>query len=398
MHLRSLLLVAAMLFILSGCAATGGGAPLLLSGFFDRLGSETGQPTLSGQAIDPRAVPIGEGKEAEEGDEEKEEDEPLDGWLQAYLYRSPSYQLSLPERPNRLREALKTAFELRGTSYRAGGISEQGLDCSGLVSVSFASAGIKLPRTSEEQFHATERIARDALKPGDLVFFKTGRNKKRAIDHVGIYVGNGQFLHAPRQGKTVSLASLADDYWQRRYRGAGRVPGASPMSEELAMTEASARLAAASEAGAGPVPAVEEEAAEQLSLAQKRPPSAETRPQRAAAPTASLPSATVKARAKSKQRKPAVASAAAKRVAPPSPKGRPVAASPPPAKAVARNTASNTSARPSSAAVATSATKPSGVRPQSAARSAKPTAGKPAGTPPKSVQKRESPPRLAAQP
>ncbi len=172
------------------------------------------------------AVATGDITPDDEDDEEEEGNNPLDGWLQAYLYRSPDYQLTLPQRRNRLSEALKTAFDLRGTLYRMGGASEQGLDCSGLVWVSFASAGIRLPRTSQEQFHATERVGRDALQPGDLVFFKTGRSKKREIDHVGIYVGNGKFLHAPRRGKAVSLASLSESYWDSRYRGAGRVPGA----------------------------------------------------------------------------------------------------------------------------------------------------------------------------
>ncbi|WP_217125348.1 C40 family peptidase [Hydrogenophilus thiooxidans] len=166
-------------------------------------------------------------EEAEENGEEAEENDALDGWLQALAYRSPNYGFELPQRENRLREALKTAFDLQGTPYRSGGTSAQGLDCSGLVWVAFASAGIKLPRSSQEQFHATERITREALRPGDLVFFKTGRNKKRAVDHVGIYIGNDQFLHAPRRGKEVTVASMNEAYWTARFVGAGRVPGAT---------------------------------------------------------------------------------------------------------------------------------------------------------------------------
>lgn len=169
-------------------------------------------------------------EEAQENEEKEEESDALDGWLQALAYRSPNYGFELPQRENRLREALKTAFELQGTPYRLGGTDAQGLDCSGLVWVAFASAGIKLPRTSQEQFHATERIARDALRAGDLVFFKTGRNKKRSVDHVGIYIGNGQFLHAPRRGKAVTVASMDEAYWTNRFVGAGRVPGVTPES------------------------------------------------------------------------------------------------------------------------------------------------------------------------
>lgn len=188
------------LFLLSACSTSGGARYALTA--------------------DPTAIASGEEEKAE-----AEENEPLDAWLQALTYRSPDYELGPPpQRNTQLREALKTAFELHGTPYRFGGTSETGLDCSGLVWVSFASVGIKLPRTSQEQFYATERIGRDELQAGDLVFFKTGRSKRRQVDHVGIYIGNGQFLHAPRRGKEVTVASLDESYWTQRFVGAGRVP------------------------------------------------------------------------------------------------------------------------------------------------------------------------------
>jgi cell wall-associated NlpC family hydrolase len=202
--LSPLLLVA---LLLSGCVTTGGGNLFSLW----RKGT-------------PSVVASGGATPAEEEEEEEEGEDPLDAWLQALTYRSPDYGLQPPERKNTLKEALQTAFALQGTPYRFGGTSENGLDCSGLVWVSFASAGIKLPRSSQEQFFATERIGRNDLRPGDLVFFKTGRTKKRAVDHVGIYIGNNQFLHAPRRGKPVSVASLDEQYWRQRYIGAGRVP------------------------------------------------------------------------------------------------------------------------------------------------------------------------------
>jgi len=201
--LPPLLLVA---LLLSGCVTTGG------ENLFSLWGKGTPSVVASGGVTSP------------EEEEEEEGEEPLDAWLQALTYRSPDYGLQPPERKNTLKEALQTAFALQGTPYRFGGTSEEGLDCSGLVWLSFANAGIKLPRSSQEQFFATERIGRSDLRPGDLVFFKTGRIKKRAVDHVGIYIGNNQFLHAPRRGKRVSVASLDEQYWRQRYVGAGRVP------------------------------------------------------------------------------------------------------------------------------------------------------------------------------
>lgn len=123
-------------------------------------------------------------------------------------------------------EALKVALAQRGTRYRAGGNSPaEGFDCSGLVHFSFNSVGIRLPRSSQDMFHATRRIDRTQLKPGDLVFF---RQRSSRITHVGIYAGQGQFVHAPTKGKDVELTSLSDPYWSKRFAGAGRVePGSS---------------------------------------------------------------------------------------------------------------------------------------------------------------------------
>lgn len=123
-------------------------------------------------------------------------------------------------------EALKVALAQRGTRYRAGGNSPgEGFDCSGLVHFSFNSVGIRLPRSSQDMFHATRRIDKTQLKPGDLVFF---RQRSSRITHVGIYAGQGQFVHAPTKGKDVELTSLSDPYWSKRFAGAGRVePGSS---------------------------------------------------------------------------------------------------------------------------------------------------------------------------
>ena len=82
------------------------------------------------------------------------------------------------------------------------------------------SVGLVLPRRAEEQAKATEEIKRSELKPGDLVFFNT---LKRTFSHVGIYVGDGKFIHSPRPGKAVRVDDMREAYWQNRFNGARRV-------------------------------------------------------------------------------------------------------------------------------------------------------------------------------
>jgi cell wall-associated NlpC family hydrolase len=107
-----------------------------------------------------------------------------------------------------------------GTPYRYGGETPQGgFDCSGLVFYSFERAGLKVPRTAAEQRKAAERVKREQLELGDLVFF---RSSKGRIDHVGIYAGDGRFIHAPNTGKVVSYAYLDDPYYQKHFVSAGR--------------------------------------------------------------------------------------------------------------------------------------------------------------------------------
>lgn len=115
------------------------------------------------------------------------------------------------------------AMDLLGVPYRRGGSSEStGFDCSGFVRHLYEkSVGQLLPRRAEEQARSTEIIEREELKPGDLVFFNTMR---RAFSHVGIYVGDGKFIHAPRAGKSVKVDDMRSDYWQKRFNGARRVP------------------------------------------------------------------------------------------------------------------------------------------------------------------------------
>lgn len=120
---------------------------------------------------------------------------------------------------------LRTAEEQLGTPYRFGGTGPQGFDCSGLAQFAYRSAGIAIPRTAAAQRRAAEPVSPGALQPGDLVFFATGRD---GVDHVGIYAGDGRFVHAPASGRVVSFADLDDPWYAARFVGAGRFRPADP--------------------------------------------------------------------------------------------------------------------------------------------------------------------------
>jgi cell wall-associated NlpC family hydrolase len=107
-------------------------------------------------------------------------------------------------------ELVVNAMGFLGVPYKWGSIYEQ-------------SVGLLLPRKSEQQAAATQRIEKTELQPGDLVFFNTMRH---AFSHVGIYIGNGKFIHSPRAGSEVRVESMSGSYWQRRFDGARRVSAA----------------------------------------------------------------------------------------------------------------------------------------------------------------------------
>jgi cell wall-associated NlpC family hydrolase len=109
-----------------------------------------------------------------------------------------------------------------GTPYRAGGLSPQtGFDCSGLVAYVYREgAGLALPRNTVDLSQLGKPVERTALRPGDLVFYNTQR---REYSHVGIYLGEDRFIHAPSSGGEVRVENLRADYWARRYNGARRV-------------------------------------------------------------------------------------------------------------------------------------------------------------------------------
>lgn len=117
---------------------------------------------------------------------------------------------------------INTAMGMIGIRYRFGGTkAETGFDCSGFVRAIYQeAAGHILPRKASEQAKATQKIDKKDLQPGDLVFFNTMR---RAFSHVGMYVGDGKFIHAPRKGKAVRVESMNTSYWTKRFNGARRV-------------------------------------------------------------------------------------------------------------------------------------------------------------------------------
>jgi len=119
-------------------------------------------------------------------------------------------------------ELVVNALGFLGVPYRRGGNSaDTGFDCSGFVRAMYEqTVGLILPRKAEQQAAATEKIDRGDLQPGDLVFFNTMR---RAFSHVGIYVGEGKFIHSPRAGGEVRVEDMGMSYWSRRFDGARRV-------------------------------------------------------------------------------------------------------------------------------------------------------------------------------
>ena len=122
---------------------------------------------------------------------------------------------------DRASQVVIEALSLVGIRYRYGGNSpEQGLDCSGLVRYVFREAGTDLPRTSNEMSQRGQPIDKHDLQPGDLVFFNT---LNRAFSHVGIYLGNNQFIHAPSTGRNVRVENMDMSYWKTRFNGARRV-------------------------------------------------------------------------------------------------------------------------------------------------------------------------------
>jgi cell wall-associated NlpC family hydrolase len=124
--------------------------------------------------------------------------------------------------PERLQDMLVHAISLIGVKYKFGGNSAQsGFDCSGFVRHVFAeSIALDLPRNAYAMGKLGARVEPDDLRPGDLVFYNTLR---RSFSHVGIYLGEGRFVHAPSRGKSVEIVDMSEGYWKKRFNGARRM-------------------------------------------------------------------------------------------------------------------------------------------------------------------------------
>lgn len=123
---------------------------------------------------------------------------------------------------SRAQEVLVNALSLTGIKYKYGGKSpETGFDCSGFVRYVFSQAtNLTLPPTARAIAQIGKTVKKQELQPGDLVFFNT---MKSAFSHVGIYMGDNKFIHAPSSGKTVRVESMNNGYWASRFNGAQRL-------------------------------------------------------------------------------------------------------------------------------------------------------------------------------
>lgn len=144
------------------------------------------------------------------------------GVIQAFYIVPPEPSLPAPKHPedndplrNRLAE---TAHSYLGVPYLWGGTSEKGFDCSGLAQAVFRLNGLCLPRSSREQFDAGTPVPMGDLRKGDLVFFDI--NASGQVSHVGVYIGDGMFIHAPGRGRGICAERLSQTYFQQRWAGA----------------------------------------------------------------------------------------------------------------------------------------------------------------------------------
>jgi cell wall-associated NlpC family hydrolase len=133
---------------------------------------------------------------------------------------------SSPERsdhgytPAQYARAIAIAQAQIGKPYRYGGSApSKGFDCSGLVYYSYRKAGISVPRDSKSQLRSVNRVSEDELRPGDLLFYRIDGNP----NHVTIYIGKGNFVHAPSSGKKVTTGAMNDPYWKKRLHSIGQV-------------------------------------------------------------------------------------------------------------------------------------------------------------------------------
>jgi peptidoglycan DL-endopeptidase LytE len=170
---------------------------------------------LSKNGIDP-------GLEIEEEDEADDLLSPDEAWAEIERRKQDSAALlGKWSNPDEQRLLVKVAMGFLGAPYRLGGSSVTGIDCSAFVKKIYQFFNIDLPRTAFEQYHVGMRVARNDLTEGDLIFFKT----RKPVGHVGIYIGNNQFVHAASRKKGVRVDDLNQPYYDRRFIRAVRLKG-----------------------------------------------------------------------------------------------------------------------------------------------------------------------------
>ena len=165
---------------------------------------------LAGCASTPRSAPQPEPPATPEIEPPATSDEP------APDYDGSGGASSMVNRGEALADA---ALRLRGVPYRYGGATLEGFDCSGLVFYVHRQLGVIVPRTSADQAEQASQVRESRLRRGDLVFF---RIDSRRVNHVGIYIGDRKFVHAPGAGKPVTVNSLDDEFYVERFSSAGR--------------------------------------------------------------------------------------------------------------------------------------------------------------------------------
>jgi cell wall-associated NlpC family hydrolase len=145
----------------------------------------------------------------------------LSGALLALLLSACAGTPSAPVTdPGSAERAAGSALKMVGKPYKYGGSTPTGFDCSGLVQYSYKQAGVSLPRSTDGLLNASAPRRGSRLRPGDLLFFDQEGKKK---SHVGIYLGDGRFVHAPSSGKTVRTDKLDSPYWKKHLSEARRI-------------------------------------------------------------------------------------------------------------------------------------------------------------------------------
>jgi len=156
------------------------------------------------------------------------EEDDLENFINQSLVLSQINQISKTV-GSQASDLVVNAMGFLGVPYKRGGSTTNGFDCSGFVRAMYENTlGLVLPHNAKAQAAATEQIESSELQPGDLVFFNTLR---KTFSHVGIYVGDGKFIHSPRSGGEVRIENMSDSYWRKRFNGARRVN-----TESLVMT------------------------------------------------------------------------------------------------------------------------------------------------------------------